>query len=84
MANIIKLFILLFSFNAGAQESVAVAKFIQAAAIQTGLQKEVELSGKTLYIKLIPPNYSPYFDMGFAVGSALVNKQVYIKQSWEF
>lgn len=84
MANVIKVLILLCYVEVDAQESRAVSKFIEAATIQTGLQKEVELSGKTLYIKLIPPAYSPYFDAGITVGNILINKQVYLTKSWEF
>lgn len=76
--------LILFCRPCIARESLAVSKFIEAAMIQTGLQKELEQSGKTIYTKFIDPEYRPYFDAGLSIGNAMATKKVYIQKTWEF
>ena len=83
MAYIIIL-LTLFCTTANAQESQAIAKFLEAAAIQTGIKDNVEQQAKDMYNKIIEPQYRPYFDAGLSVGEVLATRRVYIQKTWEF
>lgn len=84
MGYVIVVISLFLAMPCAAQESEAVAKFLEAAAIQTGIKKEVEQRAKDMYTMIVAPEYKPYFDAGVSLGNALVTQKIYIQKTWEF